>query len=291
VTSGTLRTLRKVTTTVARIRGGRLLVEPVRRMMARYARDISVIDYDGDLSLDLRLDEHMESHIFWRGYYSRDLLCVIDARLGAGATFLDVGANVGEVTLFAAKRVGAHGQVISIEPSPEVVGRLRVHVAKNALAQVRIIECALGREPGRLELFRADRGADTLHHSGLTTAFRSEERSIRVATVPVRPLDELLAEERIDVLDAMKIDVEGGEMDVLYGAMSTLRRFRPWIILEVNRDTCLAAGYRQEALLDLLSGVGYGFQRIGRAGRLLPLETSSLSDFQNVLCVHRTKAG
>src|SRR5262245_5319308 len=177
--------LRRLTRSLAKVRGGRVLVEPLRRTMGHVERTVSIDDFDDDLLLELRLHEHMESHIFWRGSYSRDVLCVINALLRRGGVFIDVGANIGEVSLFAAKRIGLQGRVLAVEPSPEVVGRLRHHIEQNRLNQIQVIDAALGRRPGTLELYRGDRGHDALRHSGLTTAYRTVERSVPIGVVPV----------------------------------------------------------------------------------------------------------
>jgi hypothetical protein len=71
----------------------------------------------------------------------------------------------------------------------------------------------------------------------------------------------------------------------LRGALSTLKTHMPWIIVEVQQDTSIAAGYTQEQILDLLVSVGYKFYEIEKNSSLKPLTIQNLKAYQNVLCV------
>ena len=70
------------------------------------------------------------------------------------------------------------------------------------------------------------------------------------------------------MVSAMKIDVEGAELDVLRGAVSTLRRCRPLLVLECDRR--LATLERMRETFALLRGLGYSGSFV-RRGQLLPL--------------------
>jgi Methyltransferase FkbM domain len=71
--------------------------------------------------------------------------------------------------------------------------------------------------------------------------------------VVLRSLDSLAAEHCLDRIDLIKIDVEGGERQVLDGARATLARFRPALVLETGHE----AGDDRQAVRDLLGGLGY----------------------------------
>jgi FkbM family methyltransferase len=245
-------------------------------------------DFDGDLVLHLRLDEHMESRIFWHGSYSRDVLCALDRLLRPGDCFLDVGANVGEIPVCAAKRVGTAGRVVALEPHGATRERLERHVRENGFAHVSIVAAAAGRTEGTVRLYGpAARWRDGSFHSGLFTAYPTGERDAHVGETRVVTIDGIVDAERLPRVDGVKIDVEGGELDVLLGAERTIARFRPWIVLEVNRATSMAAGYAERELLDRLARLDYAFELIGRLGALRAIDADSLGEFQNVLCTPR----
>jgi hypothetical protein len=71
---------------------------------------------------------------------------------------------------------------------------------------------------------------------------------------------------------------------VLKGASATLRRDRPWVVVEVQDETARAAGYRAEDILLFLEDLGYSFFRLHRRS-LLPLSRRTLLPFQNVPAV------
>jgi len=56
----------------------------------------------------------MQSQIFWYGYYSRDIVMTMGRILTPGMVVFDVGANIGEISLYAARRVGSEGVCIAL---------------------------------------------------------------------------------------------------------------------------------------------------------------------------------
>ena len=89
--------------------------------MAYGVGPLTINDFDGDLTMRVDLSEHMGGKIFWFGYYDRDELMAINQILRPGMFVVDVGANIGEVTLFCAKRdVGGEGKVFSFEPEERI---------------------------------------------------------------------------------------------------------------------------------------------------------------------------
>jgi len=125
------------------------------------------------------------------------------SELAPGHVFVDIGANCGAYTLFAARLVSDTGRVIAIEPMPEMIARLRFNLRANGFANVQVFETAVGARAGNITLHvdEARRG-----HSSLLPL----EGAIKT-TVPVTTLHTLVTQARIDRIDAMKIDIEGYE--------------------------------------------------------------------------------
>ena len=124
--------------------------------------------------------------------------------LAPGDTFVDLGANVGVFSLYAAKAVGPQGCVLAIEPSPTMLQRLRFNLAANGFNNVRIAPVAVG----------AARGQATFHTlpdaHGSASLHRMPGSSPHM-TVPVETLVSLLSAQGIERIDAMKVDIEGYE--------------------------------------------------------------------------------
>ncbi len=155
---------------------------------------------------------------------------VLRERLRAGDVVLDVGANIGIMTMLAASRVGARGRVIAVEPIP----RNRALIARSAqasgFAQVEIIAAAAADRSGTLEL----RTHPTTSNSASPDAAGERLRDAEGATisVPTVVLDEMLP--MLDRLDLVKIDVAGMEPLALRGLQRNLTRFRPILLSEFH---------------------------------------------------------
>ena len=280
-----LLALRGVTTRLKRIPGAVFALEPVRRWYCREARSRVVADFDGTL-LQVRMDEHMGSNIFWYGSYSREVLQVIGRILRPGMTVLDVGANIGEVALYAAKRVAPGGRVICFEPMPSLAEILRQNIARNRAGGVEVVAAGVADRVGSAPFYMPQqRFHDGSVHAGLATLYGQGERATAAGAISLTTLDHHAAEARLGVVHLIKLDVEGAELPALRGAEGVLRAHHPWLVIEVQRATCQAAGYDQADILLLLGELGYSFARIARRGRLERLTIEGLSDFQNVLAV------
>lgn len=147
--------------------------------------------------------------------------------LSPGDTVVDVGANVGYVSLLAASRVGTNGRVVAFEPNPAVRARLVAHVAANGQQGViHVSALALGDLTGPATLHvppaAAESGIASLH---LTPALA--QRRPTATAVQTTRFDDWLAATPLGAVFLMKIDVEGAEAEVLRGAVHWLATSPP----------------------------------------------------------------
>jgi len=276
--------LRRITRRIAFVRGGARLIEPLRRhYVKRYEsspeRFATLDDFDGDMKLRVDRASYMGSLIYWRGYHSyRELRC-LDRLLTPSMVFADVGANRGEFTIFAAKRL-PHGKVLSFEPLGVCYQELLANVRLNKLANVLPFACGLADATKRCPLYTStDVGAHGSWHEGLTTLYPTDDRAEFVGTAALRRFDDVFHESKLSSLHCMKIDVEGAELAVLHGARDCLERFRPVLLLEINAETFQAAGSTNREIADLLTPLGYRLHAIGRRGSAHPAGIDKLPDF------------
>ena len=203
-----------------------------------------------------------------------------------GGTFVDVGANQGFFTLLGSKRVGEHGQVFAFEPATTEARKLRANLKFNGCANVTVEEMALGAEPGSADfyMYLGHQGS----WSGLRKGAEDVEVEARVITVPVVTLDSYLAERGVKRVDVMKVDVEGGELNVLRGAAATIATHRPVIVCEVEPRRTRQWGYEAGAILDQLKSAGYEWRTVTRAGDLGE-KAEVAADGQNLVAVPAEK--
>ena len=279
---------RKVTVRLRRLPGTYPVLNALRKR-AYSAGVVTVSDFDGTLRMELDLGEHMASQIFWFGYYSRDVLFAMARMLTPGSVFLDVGANIGEVSLFAAKRVGEAGSVLAFEPVASTAERLRRNLALNDLRNVKVIEMGISDQVREQQLYvSAASFDDGSRHGGLGTLYASGARSSPVGAVKLTTLDALLSAGWIGRVDGIKLDIEGAELPALVGARQVLKSFRPWLVVEIGKETCAAAGYEPREIFDFLAALDYAAHLIGRKGKLHPASSEAMGQWQNVLFIPRS---
>ena len=153
-----------------------------------------------------------------RTFYELDLLMKCRERYLPGTAAIDVGANIGNHTVFLAAIIGA--RVHAFEPCPENHALLTHNVTANRLHNtVAVHHCALGDADGSgtIELRMPDNYG--------TTCVRSGE-----GDVPVRRLDDIVSEP----IGLLKIDVEGSEAAVLRGAQKLIATWLPDIFVEAG---------------------------------------------------------
>lgn len=263
--------------------------ELMRRWAARHASQTPLVirDFRGTASFRCFLKEHMGSQIFFRGSYSGDQLTILERLLDAHGVFVDAGANQGEFSIAAAKVVG-RGRVIAFEPVTEYRQRLLENVRLNGFDNVEVVPVALGEEQGWLPIYDQQAAcADGTRNEGLPSLFRTPSRSQPLEVVPVRTLDDVLAELGVEKVNVIKLDIEGAEWMALRGALKTIAQSRPTLILEIARETCRAGGHEPEALAEWLAGLDYRLEEIAEGGNTSPIDPSSLRDFQNIVAYPR----
>lgn len=154
-------------------------------------------------------------------FYELDLLEQMRARARRGELAVDVGAHLGNHTIFLAKICGM--RVMAFEPQPDMYRALVRNVELNGLQdQVQTFNMALGEVEGTGTMAR--RLADNTGSAAL---------SLGTGDVRISTLDERVGEARVALL---KIDVEGFEIEVLKGGARTIERDEPLIFAEAAED-------------------------------------------------------
>jgi FkbM family methyltransferase len=204
------------------------------------------------------LDDYVGRAAFYVGDLDRKLTWICEKIVRPGDTVLDIGANIGIVTLLLSKLVGKNGMVHSFEPNPDLQKLLHESFNHNQISNVRLHPIALGSEQCSLELRipRVNAGAASLiRNRGLSDC--------NVFEVPVRRLSSIVTEEGIESIRLIKIDVEGFEADVLKGGEDVLKSIRPEAILFETDENADGTALEQP-VIKLLHNFGYGFFSLPR---------------------------
>jgi FkbM family methyltransferase len=181
--------------------------------------------------------------------------------LREGDTAIDVGANVGQMTLEMAALVGPLGTVVAVEPGSGNVRCLRRHVTENGFEErVRIIEAACMDCDGGEAILRTftKSGSPDEVASGHDVGGRAVHKELkrRDVIVPKVSIDGMVA--RLDLRPrAIKVDVEGAELAVLAGATETLMRHKPLLRVAFHPFAFEDGNEASEVLRNQLAGGDY----------------------------------
>ena len=224
---------------------------------------------------------HVDRNLLSGGFEVAEILFV-KKYLRRGMTVLDIGAHHGLYTLLASKRVGANGKVVAFEPSPRERKKLRRNVLLNLSFNVHIEPLALGKESSDADLHLVE-GAEDGCNSLRPPVVSSSTRPVRVK---VAPLDEFLHRARIPVVDFVKLDVEGAELDVLKGAERLLHGgARPVFLVEVYDIRTRPWGYDAREIVQYLSRAGFRWFQLTTAGFVEPISPDNDTYDMNLVAV------
>ncbi len=158
------------------------------------------------------------------GEYSHGETLLFAQLAAPGGCVLDVGANIGALTLSLAQVVGPRGAVIAIEPQRAVFQLLCANLALNEIGNVRAVHAAAGHEAGQAFIPVTDFSKPG-NFGGIELSSEGGER------VGMLTIDSL----QLPACQFIKIDVEGREHSVIAGAAGTIARFQPALYVENDR--------------------------------------------------------
>jgi FkbM family methyltransferase len=188
------------------------------------------------------------------GAYEPQLSHALRHLLAPGMTVLDVGANWGYFTLLAAGLVGPSGRVLALEPDPRMFDLLERNLALNRSSHARARPVAASDRDGVALL---EGYAEGTGNRGLSR-LRDGEGVPGCLEVPAVTIDAILDRERMDVIDLVKIDVEGVEDAVLLGMRDGLRNGRfGRILIELHPALLAERGRTPDECCERLQAAGY----------------------------------
>ena len=178
------------------------------------------------------LDLHTEKD-YWLGTYEPDLQAATRQFIKPGIVVYDVGANIGYISLMAARLVEEQGKVFSFEALPANIARLNQNVTLNAIkGQVRVVHAAVVDKAGKVSFLAHASGA---MGKALGSAGRDEHytQTIKVQGIT---LDDFVYINGNPPPGVIKMDIEGGEGMALAGMPRLLKEARPVLLIELHGE-------------------------------------------------------
>lgn len=203
-------------------------------------------DSNIDLGMLLNADYNMKEVEFLR------------AHVPEGGIFVDIGANIGLYSVLLSKPYGPAGLVLSIEPNPKVLWRLRENLKLSETTNVLVIETAVGAEDGEISFHSLDESL------GGSKVMRDGE-----LRVPLRKLATLCKENHVENIDALKIDIEGYEDQALLPFFKETPKEKWPRALQIEQTR--GRGW-SSSVLDYLVAIGYERLSATRSNALFVLK-------------------
>lgn len=240
----------------------RRYVDPDRMAPLAFECDFAGLRFAGTLA------SYIDWSVYFFGAYEPEVLGFLAAAAraaGPGAVFVDIGANVGQHSLFMARRVD---RVIAFEPWATARHALEANLARNGLTNVEVRPVGLGDAAADQPFY-----APSTTNLGTGSFVPDVNLNEETGCLRVERGDDALA--GLDRIDVVKIDTEGYEARVLAGLRNTLARHRPVVLFELTPPVAVALGGADglESALHALLGQGWRLnclEAIGEGYALVP---------------------
>lgn len=209
----------------------RRLADPDATAPTPFACEFFGHRYNGDLA------SFIDWTIFFYGVYERGVLAFLRdtaALAEPRAVFLDIGANIGQHSLYMAHYAE---KVHAFEPWCPARARLELNLADNAIRNVSVHPFGLGDASADRQFF-----APATANLGTGSFVPDVNLNAAIDHLPVMRGDEAMAQLAIDRVDLIKIDTEGYEVKVVAGLTDTLARHRPVVVCELSETTLAELG-------------------------------------------------
>lgn len=238
--------------------------------------------YDKDIQMNLRLDDFIQQQIYFLGYYDKAGILFLKKYLLEGSVFVDVGANIGAFSFIAAKLVGNNGKVFCFEPVSAIFNQLQENIQLNSYRNMMIEKIALFNENTNLELKISKET-----NLGMSSIFNHDEEKGNCETAKAIKGDDYFSLIALSKIDLIKMDIEGAELFALQGLQETLKKFKPFLFLELNEQILSQTKISKIEITSFLTDLGYVMKGINQQGCISTLDSSNLNDSENFIFIHK----
>lgn len=210
---------------------------------------------ENDYLLKCYFDSKLAELIFTT-QFEREEIRFVKKFLKNGGVFIDIGANIGLFSLYAAYNLKKKGHVYAFEPTEKIFERLIENITLNEIDNVSSIKKAISNSSGKATLNTSLDGYDAWNSLGVPTSGASFSSEV----VDTITLDEFVSQEKISAKDIslIKIDVEGWEIPVIEGGRKLFSGpDAPVLMVEFTEENARAAGFNCQDLYSIVESLGY----------------------------------
>lgn len=238
--------------------------------------------------LRMRIDpsEFLQAHLYLFGSYELPTIRFLRSFLSPGAVCMDIGAQMGYLSLAMATSANRRTVVHAFEPEDHNASRFLDNMALNSISNVYLHREAVSNVEGSLQLFLSKTSNAGTH----STLFNERTVTAESIRIPATTLDAFVRTQGLERVDLIKIDVEGAEFEVLQGADHVLRQYRPHVILELCDILQEERGLSSRQVKEFMAERGYAAFALADDGTPLPITLDTPHGNDNVLFIPHTGA-
>lgn len=202
--------------------------------------------------LRLNINDHIQKQLFWHGAYEFGEMNLLIKLLEKGDCFMDIGANIGYFSLHAAHAVGQTGMVWSFEPATAIFEQLEQHIKINKFSNINAVKKGVSNKNLNGVLYLSSD-----KNYGSTGLQPGDEFSGETEDISLIKLDDFVIEQNIKTIRAVKIDVEGHELQVLQGMLQILNTYKPAVLIEIIAAQLQLHNNTVEEIYNLMNALDY----------------------------------
>ncbi|MBL4581333.1 MAG: FkbM family methyltransferase [Gammaproteobacteria bacterium] len=203
---------------------------------APFSADFFGLQYEGNLN------NSVEFALFYMGAFEKPLLFFLRDTMqllrqstnGSRQSFFDIGANIGQHSLFMSLHAD---QVHAFEPYCVVSQKLERHIELNEIGNIQLHKVGLSNQQEELDFYAPTGRNQGIGSFDAGTVSKGNKKLGKLALVRG---DDYLAQNKLQDIALLKIDVEGFEKNVVTGLRETLEKSRPVIVVEVTYGNSLS---------------------------------------------------
>ncbi len=215
-----------------------------------------VVENHNSAIFEGNLNNYIEWYIYFYGALEKQILdevCIPILKKSENPVFIDVGANVGNHSIYLAKECV---KIIAFEPVQEVFNVLAREIKINNFSNIIIKKIGLGNVNENLPFYTS-----TNHNNGSSGFYKNHSPNyICKSNLSVAKGDKEIEKEDLKNIDLIKIDVEGFERQALEGIKETIESYRPYVLLEISNNG--DKGIRDLIDMQNFFPLGYKFKKI-----------------------------
>lgn len=200
--------------------------------------------------------------------YEKDTTALFKKLIKPGMVIVDIGAHIGYYSRMFSKLAKKNGAIYAFEPDPNNYKLLSLNSKK--LKNVKIFNEALSDKIGLINFYQSN---NTGCHSLVT------QNSIKdTINVPTETLDEFAKKNKIQKIDLIKIDVEGGEPIVFAGCKNTFQQDSLMVVMEFTPANFQKLGIPPLSFLNnLQKEYGFSLYEIGAKGKIKNIRVEDIN--------------